>query len=213
LSEKEVEYFENLVRFNQATSLEDKTTYLERLRRKRTRSLRSLSMAEAALLLSHWYVVAIKELVVNLNSIEVGRIQTALRRKLPESLIERTLEDLMTMGWLEQVDDKWRSQVSQIKFPDEVKSYVVRSFHRQMLELAQEALEDELDRREFGAAVFSFPSQRYPELKSKIKELQAELVSYVQDITDSHIREKSADVQRIYFFGVQCFSLQNEESK
>ncbi|PIR23058.1 MAG: hypothetical protein COV44_04875 [Deltaproteobacteria bacterium CG11_big_fil_rev_8_21_14_0_20_45_16] len=213
LSEKEVEYFENLVRFNQATSLEDKTTYLERLRRKRTRSLRSLSMAEAALLLSHWYVVAIKELVVNLNTIEVERIQAALRRKLPEGLIERTLEDLMTMGWLEQVDGQWRSQVSQIKFPDEVKSYVVRSFHRQMLELAQEALEDELDRREFGAAVFSFPTHRYPELKSKIKELQAELVSYVQDITDSHIRENSADVQKIYFFGVQCFSLQNEESK
>jgi len=208
LSEKEIEYFENLVRFNQASNLEEKTHYFEGLRKKRARTLKDLTMTEAAALLSHWYVVAIKELVVNLNTIDAPSIQKVLRRKLSESLIQRTIEDLQSLGWLECVDGEWRSLRAQIKFPDEVKSYVIQSFHVQMLEIAQEALEDELDQREFGAAVFSFPKERLPELKKKIKSLQADLISYVQDVSDTDLKLNDRKNQKIYFFGVQCFSLQ-----
>lgn len=208
LTEKEIEYFENLVRFNQAVSLEDKSHYFERLRRKRTRSLKSLSLAEAAALLSHWYVLAIKELVVNLNTIDPVKIQSSLRRRLPESLIRQTISDLETLGWVECHENIWRSRAAQIKFPDEVKSYVVRSFHRQMLEIASEAIEDEIDQREYGAAVFSFPKQKLPQLKEKIKEFQADLVSFVQDISDQSMADEDKSDQNIYYFGVQCFSLQ-----
>ena len=62
LPQKEIDYFENLVRFNQAISLEEKTLYFERLRRKRAKTLKPLGLTEAVDLLSHWYVVAIKEI-------------------------------------------------------------------------------------------------------------------------------------------------------
>lgn len=204
LDEKEIDYFETLVRFSQASSLEEKAVFLDRLRRKKARALRPLGLADAVNLLSHWYVVAIKEIVVSMNSSDARLIQKALRKKLSESVIEKTIEELQKLGWLFQRDGKWTSQATQIQFPDEVRSYVVRSFHRQMLEIGTEALDDELSEREFGAAVFTFPKSDFSKLKSKIKDLQLELVSYVQDLAT----QKSDEESRVYFFGVQCFSLQ-----
>lgn len=205
LNTKEIEYFENLVRFNQASSLEEKSFYFDRLRRKRSRALKPLGLTEAVALLSHWYVVAIKELVVNLNSDDVRAIQRVLRKKLPENIIERTIEDLKSLGWISSVDGRWVSSASQIVFPDEVRSYVVRSFHRQMLEVASEALEDDILMREFGAAVFTFPVSKLPQLKERIKEMQKDLISYVQDLGSSNDEEAE---KVVYHFGLQCFALQ-----
>ncbi len=205
LSPKEIDYFENLVRFNQATSMEEKDLYFERLRKKRAKALKTLDLAEAVRLLSHWYVLAIKELVVNLNTVDVKAIQRILRKKLPEPLIERTIKELQEFGWLRFENKKWTSSASQIQFPDEVRSYVVRSYHSQMLELAAEALGDDIDEREFGAAMFTFPASQVPKLKEKIKDMQKDLISFVQDIAGRHSK---AEVQRVYHFGLQCFSLQ-----
>ena len=205
LSSKEIDYFENLVRFNQASSLEEKDLYFDRLRKKRARSLKPLGLAEAVRLLSHWYVVAIKELVVNLNTDDVKVLQKVLRKKLPENLIEKTIQELREFGWLSLSEGRWQSSASQIQFPDEVRSYVVRSFHGQMLELAIEALEDDLLEREYGAAVFTFPESEFPKLKEKLKDLQRDFISYVQDLSS---QSKELSGQRVYHFGLQCFSLQ-----
>jgi len=215
LSSKEADYFETLVRFNQASSVEEKNVHLERLRKKRARGLRDVSLAEAALLLSHWYVVAIKELVVSLNSSDPLQIQNLLRKKLTEAQIERTIEDLIHYGWLQLVDGKWTSQANQIRFPDEVKSYVVRSFHQQLLELAREALEDPLERREFGAAVFTFPKEKLPALKDKIKQLQKDLVIFVQEETKdvSTLDSKNEASTELMGFSIQCFSFLGETPK
>ncbi len=209
LSSKEIDYFENLVRFNQASSLEEKGLYFERLRRKRAKAIKTLGLAEAAELLSNWYVVAIKEMVVSLNSDDARQVQRVLRKRLPENLIQKTIEHLKELGWLRFEDNRWCSSVAQIQFPDEVKSYVIRSFHRQMLELATEALEDEISEREFGGAMFIFPASKYAELKEKIKDLQKDLIGYVQDVVDSVEEEEK---KTVYHFGVQCFSLQRVET-
>jgi uncharacterized protein (TIGR02147 family) len=207
LQQKEIDYFENLVRFSQAISLEEKALYFERLRRKRAKEIKSLGLAEAVDLLSHWYVVAIKEIVVNLNSDDVRLIQRCVRKKLPENLIQKTIDNLKELGWLRFEDGRWLSSNSQVQFPDEVKSYIVRSFHRQMLELATEALGDEIEDREFGAAMFTFPASRLPELKERIKEMQKDLIGYVQDVASS-TEDRSEHL--VYHFGVQCFALQDK---
>src|SRR5947209_3022493 len=107
LSAKEIDYFENLVRFNKAASLEEKALYFERLRRKRARALKPIGLAEAVDLLTHWYVVAIKEIVVNLNTNDVRSIQKVLRKKLPENLIQKTIDDLQGLGWLQNLGGQW----------------------------------------------------------------------------------------------------------
>lgn len=207
LRQNELEYFENLVRFNQADTIEEKSLYFENLRKKRAKTLVPLGITEAASLLSHWYVVAIKELVVSLNTIDTDVIQSALRKKIPKDLIEKSIENLQRMGWLHLENEQWISKASQIQFPDEIKSFVIRSFHGQMLQLAQEALEDGLDQREFGAAVFTFPKDRITDLKMKIKELQRDLIGFVQDVAKDADRKD----QRVYFLGVQCFTLEQRE--
>jgi len=203
----EIEYFETLVRFNQATGLDEQAIYLDRLRRKRARALKPLGLTEAVDLLSHWYVVAIKELVVQANTIDPKTLQKVLRKRLPESLIEKTISKLVDLGWIFEKEGQWQSRASQIQFPDEVRSYVVRAFHRQMLELAIEALEDDLAYREFGAAIFTFPKKDIPKLKAKIKDMQVELVSFVQDLSN----QATTDEQVVYYAGLQSFSLQSVE--
>lgn len=212
LDSKQQDYFELLVRFNHAQSLEEKSLYFEGLRKRRHQSLRAMGLAEAASLLSHWYVVVIKELVVVLNTDSSTKIQDAIRKKLPLPLIEKVVEDLKALSWIQFEDGRWQSSSHHIRFPDEIKSYVVRSFHHQMLEIAQEALEDEIGEREFGAAVFTFPKERWPELKAKIKELQSELVNYVQDMMPSDL-SKGDERPNVYFLGIQCFSMQKEGEK
>lgn len=207
LTTKEIDYFENLVRFNQAHSLEEKSLYFERLRKKRARTLQTVSLAEAVNLLTHWHVVAIKELVVNKNTDDAAMIQQWLRKKIPETLVRDTIEKLKVLGWITFSEDRWKSSASQIQFPDEVKSYVIRSFHRQMLKLAMEALGDDISEREFGAMIFTFPVSCLPQLKEKVKELQKDLLHYIQDIST----EANDSQKLVYHFGVQCFSLQKNE--
>lgn len=207
MTSREAEYFENLVRFNQAESLEEKNHFLETLRKKRARSLKDFGLAEAAILLSHWYVVAIKELVVALNSDDSRRIQKLLRSKLPEAQIEKTIEDLKAYGWLQCEEGRWASHSSQIQFPDEVKSYVVRSFHQQMLEMAKEALSDHLDRREFRSMVFTFPKDKLPQLKDRLKHLQQDLVVYIQEESRGAPESESLE---LLGFSMQCFSFLEE---
>jgi uncharacterized protein (TIGR02147 family) len=209
LDHKQQEYFELLVRFNQAHSLDEKSLYFEGLRKRRSQSLKSLGLAEAASLLSHWYVVVIKELMVVLNTDAATPIQEVLRKKLPLPLIEKVIGDLKGLGWVSQEEGRWRSSAHHIRFPDEIKSYVIRSFHHQMLTIAQEALSDEIDEREFGAAVFTFPKERWPELKLKIKEMQSDLVNYVQDMMPAD-KNSEQDLLNVYFVGIQCFSMQKE---
>lgn len=209
LGPKETNYFVDLVHFSQASNLEEKNIYLERLRRKRARTLQNFGLAEAALLLSHWYVIAIKELVVALNTTEVELIQSLLRKRLPEATIKESIDQLIGMGYLVEDDSgRWRSSVAQVQFPDEMKSFVIRSFHGQMLSLAMEALEDDLGQREFGSTVFTFPKSKLPELKEKIKELQRDLISYVQDESNS-VDDSGSHI--VMVFGTQCFSLQRVE--
>jgi uncharacterized protein (TIGR02147 family) len=210
LTQRQIDYFENLVRFNQAASLEEKSLYFDRLRRKRARALKPLGLTDAVALLSHWYVVAIKELVVNLNTDNVRIIQRILRKRLPENIIEKAIGDLKELGWLQFKEGRWVSLANQVTFPDEVRSYVMRSFHRQMLEIASEALEDDMSEREFGAAIFTFPVSKLPELKERIKDMQRDLVSYVQDLG---ARAEADEAQVVYHFGVQCFSLQKIENE
>lgn len=207
LSGREIDYFENLVRFNQASLLEEKALYFERLRSRRARRLKSFGMAEAANLLAHWYVVAIKELVVSLNTDDPKIIQRALRRRLADTIISRTIESLVHLGWLNQDNGRWTSKAAQIQFPDEVRSYVVQSFHRQILDLASEAVEDDLERREFRSAIFSFPESKLPDLKQRLKELHQEMISYVQDLS----REApESETRAIYAIGLQCFSVSTD---
>lgn len=208
LNDREVDYFETLVRFSQSSTVEEKNIYFDRLRRQRAKSLKSFSLVEAARLLTHWYVIAIKEIVVNLNTIDVRLIQRALRKKLPESMIEKVVKDLLDYGFLVEQSGRWKSTASQIQFPDEVRSFVIQSFHHQMLELAVEALNDELQDREFQAAVFTFPTSRIQELKDKIKDMNQGLVAYVQDISDN--TQDQSD-RSVFYFGSQCFSLQKKE--
>jgi len=94
---------------------------------------------------------------------------------------------------------------AQIQFPDEVKSYVIQSFHHQMLELSIDALQDELEAREYQAAVFTFPESHLPALKEKVKDLQQDLVAFVQDIVT---RNRDSQNLGVYYYGAQCFSLQ-----
>ena len=209
---KQVDYFENLVRFNQADTLDEKTIYFERLRKKRAKQLRPIGLAEAAGMLSNWYVIAIKELVVNLNTIDTKIIQQVLRRKLPESLIESTIHYLLEMGWISQDKTTWSSSVGRIQFPDEVRSYVIRSFHAQMLEIAVEALGDDLTEREFQSTTFTIPGDKVPELKAKIKDLQDDLVAYIQDVGQKK-QEGEEKPKIVYHFGMQCFALQKNLGK
>lgn len=215
LSQKEIDYFEDLIRFNQASTIEEKNIFLSRLQKRRAKSLKSLGMADAAALLSHWYVVAIKELVVGLNTDDSVLIQKMLRVRIADTVIQKTIEDLKTLGWLSRKGDRWVSSAYQIRFPDEVKSYVVRSFHKQMLSISEEALNDDLAEREFGAAVFTFPRQKMSELKAKVKELQQELIHYVQaeakSEKENETNENLSSEDLVYYFGVQCFALQKSK--
>jgi len=120
-------------------------------------------------------------------------------------MIQKTIRNLKDLGWLKKVEVQWASSASQIQVPDEVKSYIVRSFHRQMLELATEALGDGISEREFGAAMFTFPRSRISELKERIKEMQKDLISYVQDVAS---QPSDKEDRLVYHFATQCFALQ-----
>ncbi len=120
-----------------------------------------------------------------------------LRNKLSEGELMKTLETLTNLGMLKKISSGWKLLDSGVITGTDVPSKAIQLHHSQMMERAQEALQEQdvLD-REFTSVTLGFPPEKIKEAK--------EMIRHFRDNFDKKFRTKNTD--QVYQLNIQFFA-------
>jgi uncharacterized protein (TIGR02147 family) len=196
LKGRETAFFEKLVLFNQARSSDDKRVYFEELlaAAQPTSSGQSGSAKAFDLLtqikdhasyLSHWYVVAIREMV-ELGDFEEAPewIAAKLKHRITAKQAKQALELLLKIGLIAREtapDGKARMAIRNpiIDIDPGGVDFVLQSYHKQYLDLAKEAIDhdpqEDRDTRDFSSLTLSVTEKDLERLRNRMQEFRKSL--------------------------------------
>ncbi len=142
LKGKRAEFFENLVFFNQATSSGERNLYYANILKVRAKAgLRKLEEAEFQLF-NDWRHIVIRELAaVKGFRTDAHWIAKKIGSGITEKEAEESLKLLSALGLLKKTANGLKQTSVNITTSDEVRSLLVKNYHRQMLQLSMTAME------------------------------------------------------------------------
>lgn len=214
LTNGEREYFENLVRFNQAKKSEQKRQYLQKLRDLNKRFSVEVLDTDKYDYYTRWYHSVLREVAPNAD---VGDDYKALGELLLPPIKRRetgrAVKLLLELGLLERADDGTLKQAQKlVSTGSEVESLAVRDLHAQMANLARDAIEQvPKDERDISGITVGLSNETYATIRQEIKEFRERLMKLVADDT--------TPVERVYRLNLQLFPLserldaKNEKNK
>lgn len=201
LKKHEADYFENLVRFNQARTNDEKNHYYQKLASsKRYLKVRQLEKDQFEFF-SKWYYAAIHELVA---LPEFRRDPAWIAARLhPEISPREAAEALDLLFRLGLVAEGAEGRVVQthrhISSGYEVASLAAANFHRQMIQRAYEALEKvHHTNRDISSLTIAISKDKLAEAKRRIHEFKRQLHEFLAsgEVADA-----------VYQLNFQLFSL------
>lgn len=202
LNKQQTDYFSNLVLFNQAQDDEAKNLYYKKItHNRRYRELRQLENDQFQLY-SHWYNLAIRELVTQKNFRE-DPVWIA-QQLVPKISEKEAAEGLALLLKLKLLQRNPRGQLVQadptLSSGAEVKSLAVANFHRAMLKKAAQAITIiPASERDISAVTIGVNRASLPQLKEKINQFRKELLA---TLGNSEI-----PAEQVYQLSIQLFPL------
>jgi len=189
LTEAETKYFEALVKFNQATTHEEKNHYFNELsQNKKFLSAKPLAAFQYHLL-SDWYYVAIMELArVEIEGVkDLKWLQEHLNPSVGMVEIKNAVEGLKRLDLLSQEKNgNLVRKETMLTTEDEVKSVAAINFHAQMSQLSARAVgHAEAKDREFSSLTIVASEQGFQKAKQEIRKFRKKLHSILEQENDA----------------------------
>ncbi|MEO6094629.1 MAG: TIGR02147 family protein [Fibrobacteria bacterium] len=173
------EFFENLVFFNQATSLSERNIYYANILRVRAKSgLRKLDEAQFQLF-SDWRYVVVRELAAAKGfRPEAKWIAKKLGRVISEKEAEESLKLLSILGLLKRTANGLMQTDINITTSDEVRSLLVKNYHHQMIRMGATALDNlPAAQRDISSITIPIHAKDFPKIKEQIQLMRKELLN------------------------------------
>lgn len=198
---KEAQFFEALVFFNQAKTVEEKDQRYEQLKGlRKDLSLKRIEHGQFEYF-ERWYAVAIREMISLKDFREDPEwISARLQGKLTPTEVGKTIVLLERLGLVSRNEkgDLIASQPS-VSTGDEVSSLAVYRFHQAMLEKAQEALkETPREQRDVSSVTVAISKEQFQKIKNKIQLFRKEILEMAQD---------TQEAETVYQLNIQFFNL------
>lgn len=179
---KEAIYFENLVWFNQSKNSDDRAYYFDKLSAVNSGGKEPelvTKLKNYAPLFSHWYVVAIKQLIELEDFIDDPKwIAEKLKNKITKRQAESALNLLFDAGMVSRDDQKPGLKVEERPVdvaPDGI-DFVMRNFHKEFLDRIKESVDGEtIEERELSSLSLSIDDQDWPKILDRIREFRKSL--------------------------------------
>lgn len=209
LKKAEAEFFENLVRFNQATSTDEKNFHYGRISENKSyAAARPLEKGQFEYY-SKWYMPAIREIVLLRDFDEdPAWIAAKLSPQITPREAAAALKLLIDTGLVvRDGGGRLRQKDAHVASGDEIASLAMTNFQREMIERAAESVDKTKPAmREVGSLTFAVSKEKLSEAKKMIREFRSRLAGFLAE-------EKSADA--VYQFNFQLFNLSgiDEEGK
>lgn len=199
LDSNELKYFLELVKFTQAKTPPERETAYREVTLLRSRFLRKQLGDEELQLYSQWYTIAVRELL-KLESMTEEKISRSLGIKVEE--VRRSTQALESLGFIEKRGRKWNVIHDALDASPPGNHRLVRSFHREMIAKALEAI-DELpaERRQNFGLTMPLSAEQYEEAMRDVSE-------FVDELSAKFSTEPSAE--QVYQLNFQMFPLLKE---
>lgn len=203
---KEEEYFESMVHFNQAKSIEEKKKYFGRMMRFYNSKAYRVDSSQYEFY-SKWYYSAIRDLLAIGNfSDDYSKIARTLNPTIRAEQARKAVQILLELGLIKKDGNGYYKAADKIiTTGDEVKSLNVKNFQLSMMELAKDALDRHpAAQRNISTVTFSISKETYGDI-------EAELVAFRKRILS--MAEKSQNEDRVYQLNLQLFPLTQIKEK
>lgn len=184
LSDKEAQFFETLVQFNQAKENDQKDFFYKKLVKHYPAQHAKMLESKYYNIFSHWYYVAILELI-RLDSFKASArwIGKKLRPNVPAVHIRHALHELEQLGLIiKNEDGRFERTDKMLGTPDEVRSIALINFHEQMTQLAIRALKhDAVHEKEYSTLTIALSEDKISKLKKKMQDFKKEIHALLEE--------------------------------
>jgi len=172
LRRDEARFLAALVSFCEAKPGDAQTQALARLQQfRKFREVRAIDPSQYAYF-TRWYFVAVREALSGVWAKKPTR-ELAKALGLQVEQVEESLVALQRLGLIEKTARGWVVRDAAVKTPAEVRSQLVREFHKQMIHRALHAIDHRsLAQRDISALTLSLDEQGFRRLKERIAEFR-----------------------------------------
>jgi uncharacterized protein (TIGR02147 family) len=209
LNKRESQYFTLMVNYKEAPDTATKRLYYEQMLGWQQRRSGNISK-DAYEYLSHWYYVAIRELV---GAADFQDDPSWIRDRLESDLtlweIKNGLETLARLELIQRDGaGRWEQASRNLRTEHEIVSLAAYSYHIEMLDMAQKALSNRTaDEREFQSLVAMVDAQTYQSVKQEVQEFLQGLVERLEHQQHQNGHTNNGVCKELYALNVQLLPL------
>lgn len=203
LTEKPFSYFNDIVSFNQAKSVQERNFYFEKITQYNKRSSARTVLLQQYEIYSKWYYNAVRELVVTIDfKDDFERLGKMLKPAISARKARDAVKVLERLGFIEKRDGRYSQCDPLITTGDEVRSLAVSNFHIQNLALAMSSIDTVASsERDISCLVLGLSDKGFTLVKDEIKKFRKKLL-------DIAANEKK--VNRVYHINFQALPVSEE---
>lgn len=207
LADREAEYFENLVFFNQAKTLKEKNHFFDKLIGLQKAKNVKIVSEDHYDYFADWHHCIIRELVVITKfSGNFEKLAKMVRPRITSREAKDSVELLVRLGFLKALDDGSYIQTEPvISTGYNIKSHRIIQFQIQMLHRAVESFElAKSEERLTSSTTFGISEKMFRDFIKKVRELRATLMEMAR--TDEH-------PEAVYQLNINLFPLSERVKK
>ncbi len=198
LSEVEKTYFKTMILFSHARTVDEKNHFFEQMLAYR-RTEPKLLENDALNIFSKWYYAPIRELLNLEQTDDYAVIGRRIIPALNEKEVARSVDVLVKGGFIKKNDaGKWERCDAALSTGDDVKSFLIVRFQKEMMDLATLSLTAPLDDRDISGVTLTLSKQSIPILKEEIRNFRKRAMQIALD---------DAEPDRVYRCSIQLFPL------
>jgi len=201
LSEKEADYFANLVGFNQAKTPKEKEFFYDKMSTTRKYGHHQKLRGDQFECLSEWYCCAIRSLLPIIDfKDDFAALARFLDPPISAAQAKKAVVLLDRLGLIQcKAPGKYESAVPAMTTGDEVSSVALLRFHRQSLDLARRALElYPSSMRDVSGVTMSLSAAGYGKVRDEIRRFRKR----VMDVASADCAEDA-----VFQLNLQLFPL------
>jgi uncharacterized protein (TIGR02147 family) len=182
LSSRQQEYFETMVYFNEAKTVEEKKLYFERLMKYHNSKAFRVDAGQYEYY-SKWYYIAVRELLATGNfKDDYSAMARSLNPAIRTEQAKKAVELLKDLGFIQKDKNGHYKAVDKILTTGtEIKSLAVANFQRAMMDLARDAIDRHpVEHRNISTVTFSVSRETYDDIKAELVASRKRILGMVE---------------------------------
>jgi uncharacterized protein (TIGR02147 family) len=200
LSASEEEHFDLLLRFEQASKMNEKDKIYRRVLQK-AKLPQEVLTKESFLYFSDWFYAAVREYIVAKGFAgDYVKLQSSILPKLPMETLKEAIELLEKLGLIvKKANGDWQAKHVHIKKDLTTSALTFRNYFRSNAMVAMDAIENfPASERDFSTLTLAFSNQQLEEVRKELKAMRNRLKS---------ISDQNSENKRVYQCLFQAYPL------